>query len=54
MLSCFREFPFYSEVSTAKTKGMEIALGNASLLVNSQFFFFYGFGDKTVLLYFVY
>lgn len=50
---CFREYPFNSGVSTAKTKGMEMALGNTSLLVNSLFFLFFdGFGDKTALIYF--
>lgn len=39
MVYSFREYPFNSVVSTAKTKGMEMALGNTSLLVNSLFLF---------------
>lgn len=53
MVYCFGEYPFNSGVSTAKTKGMEMALGNTSLLVISLFFLFFdGSGDKTALIYF--
>lgn len=53
MVYCFRENPFNAGVSTAETKGMEIALGNTSLHINPLvFLFFDGLGIKKALTYF--